>query len=120
MPVETSRPVAGQLIMMIPMIPSSALASIHAHEHVVGVTRHATQEISATWETCGKRKGPRCPTLRCEAKRAPPRVASQALSVQTGPLEKAIAIAGGDAHFEGATVAVDRQRHFHAGPTERP
>jgi len=28
MPVETSRPVAGQLIMMIPMIPSSVLAAI--------------------------------------------------------------------------------------------
>src|SRR5262245_48627065 len=44
----------------------------------------------------------------------------RARSMQARPLEKAIAIAGGDAHFEGAPVAVDRQRHFHAGPAERP
>src|SRR5260221_14785262 len=49
-----------------------------------------------------------------------PRRARESRSVQAGPLEKAVAIAGGDAHLEGAAVAIDRHRHFHAGLAERP
>ena len=41
-------------------------------------------------------------------------------SVQARPLEKAIAVAGGDADLERAAVAINRQRHFHAGSAQRP
>src|SRR5262245_58162769 len=41
-------------------------------------------------------------------------------SVQARSLEKAIAVARGHAHLEGAAVAIDGQRHFDAGLAQRP
>src|SRR5262249_57972203 len=44
MPVETSRPVSGHLIMMIPMTPPRHFSSMNPREHVARVTTADHQE----------------------------------------------------------------------------
>src|SRR6476659_10907394 len=41
-------------------------------------------------------------------------------SMKAWPLEKSVAVAGGHARLEGATVAVDGQRHLDPGLAQRP
>jgi hypothetical protein len=45
MPVETSRPVAGHLIMMMPMTPPRHFSSINPREHVARVTTADNKEV---------------------------------------------------------------------------
>src|SRR5439155_25844107 len=114
MPVETLRPVAGQLIMMMPMTllglrafkPTPACRACDARRQLRRSPRHGrpaeNEALHGPGSCCS-----RVPHL-------------PAGSMQARPFEKAVAVAGGDADLEGAAVAIDRQRHFDAGLAERP